>query len=127
MCDMTTEWGFGFTEEDDSEEFLAAQDSREGETPSEAAEKRRAKRLTDKLPIRIRLPDGREEITRTENLSKTGVCFMSSEEMRVGDSINLLVGCEPGTNETEFTDRVVRRRPLEGRREAIYGAHLEKP
>lgn len=123
-CAVTTGWHFGFAEAD-QEEVLAVQKVG-GEDAAAEFNKERAKRMAVKLPLRIRAEDGTEEIAKTENLSKTGVCFISGRNMKVGDVIKLTVGYAPGTNETEIAARVVWRRPLEGQTRAVYGVHLEE-
>jgi hypothetical protein len=126
-CGVETEWGFGFVEAG-PEEAIPTQPAPSAEPPSsgEGAERRRAKRVTVKLPVRIRLEDGREEIARTENLSKTGVCFASDIVMREGDVVQLTVGYTPGGNEAAIPARVVWRRGIEGSNRALYGVHLEE-
>ncbi len=124
QCGVPTEWKFGFIETDGGEVPAALHVPKEAAS-SGGKEQRRAKRITVKLPVRIRVSDGSGEITRTENLSKTGVCFISSQIMPVGEAITLTVGYEPGKNESEIAGRVVWRRALEGSSQAIYGVHLD--
>ena len=89
-------------------------------------DRRRAKRLTVKLPVRIRLQDGSEEVTKTENLSKTGVCFASGLSMRPGDRIFVTVGYAPGGSESEIAAVVRWRKELDEAGRALYGVHLEQ-
>jgi hypothetical protein len=126
-CSGVTEWRFGFAPAE-PEEPAPAQPSASAATPSAAAEaeRRRAKRLTIKLPVRIRLQDGSEEVARTENLSKTGVCFSSSLLIRPRDRILLTVGYTPGGSEEEMPARLVWRREIEGGGQALYGVRLEE-
>jgi hypothetical protein len=126
-CNATTGWSFGFVESD-TEEIPGGQAggaAQDGAKPSEA-ERRRARRMTVKLPLYIRAQDGGEEFTKTENLSKTGICFISKQTMNTGDIIMLTVGYAPGRDLAEIPARVVWRRPLEGETQALYGVHLEK-
>lgn len=61
--------------------------------PSEEAERRRREerrqeqRLTVQVPIRIRSPYGDEEVTKTVNLSRTGVRFLSSKDYPLGSTL----------------------------------------
>ncbi|MGD0694582.1 MAG: PilZ domain-containing protein [Terriglobia bacterium] len=123
-CRVGTDWRFGFAEEETEEPY--ASQVQAGAAAPQGIEGRRSKRMTVKLPVRIRAEGGREEIAKTENLSRTGVCFVCEQEMKVGEIIKLTVGYAPGTNETEITARVMWRRPLEGQTRALYGVQLEE-
>lgn len=125
-CEGVTAWVFGFVEAE-AKEAAADQSAPPIATPPPVpgAERRRAKRMTVKLPVRIRVLDGGEEVTRTENLSKTGVCFISNLVMGEGEQILLTLSYSAGSNEAEIPARVVWRRRLEGLAKAVYGVHLE--
>lgn len=126
-CGIQTAWGFGFVEAGPEETIPSPPaPSAEASSSEELAERRRAKRVTVKLPVRLRLEDGREEIARTENLSKTGVCFASDLLMKEGEILRLTVGYAPGSNEAEISARVVWRRSIEGSGRALYGVRLEQ-
>ncbi len=84
-----------------------------------------AKRLAIKLPVRIRLPNGRAEVVRTENLSRMGMCFVSDLEMRPDDMIHLTISSATDGVEGEVKGRVVWRRPIEETNRFLYGVHLE--
>lgn len=122
-CGAPTEWKFAFIETD--RRVAPAVQVPQAAASSRGEEHRRAKRLTVKIPIRIRVSDGSGEITRTENLSKTGVCFISSRKIPVGEVIKITVGYEPGKSESEISARVAWVRPQEGTSRTIYGVHLE--
>ena len=122
-CGVPTEWKFAFIEADKG--AAPAAQAPTAAALSRGKEHRRAKRLTVKIPIRIRVSDGSGEITRTENLSKTGVCFISSRKMQAGEVIKITVGYEPGKNESEISARIAWVRPQEGTSRTIYGVHLE--
>jgi len=122
-CGVPTAWKFAFIEADRG--AAPALQVPQAAASSKGKEHRRAKRLTVKIPIRIRVSDGGGEITRTENLSKTGVCFISSRKMQVGEVIKITVGYEPGKNESEISARVAWVRPQEGTSRTIYGVQLE--
>lgn len=123
QCGVLTEWKFGFMETDKGE--VTAVQVPQTAVPLRGKELRGAKRMTVKIPIRIRVSDGVVEITRTENLSKTGVCFISSRKMQVGEVIKITVGYEPGKNESEMSARVAWARPQAGTSSMLYGVHLE--
>jgi hypothetical protein len=122
QCGAPTEWRYASIEGESEK----GGEARIEVVPSAGAKKRRAKRMTVKLPVRLRLSNGKEEVTKTENLSTTGVCFISSQTMAVGELINLTVGFEAGKNEGTIPARVVRCQPLEGSSHFLYGVHLEE-
>ncbi|MGD0920393.1 MAG: PilZ domain-containing protein [Terriglobia bacterium] len=126
-CGAETEWRFGFAEAEPEEALPAQPSASAPASPAvEGEERRRAKRLTIKLPVRIRLQDGSEEVARTENLSKTGVCFSSSLMIRPEDRVFLTVGYTPGGSEEEVAARLVWRREIEAGATALYGVRLEE-
>jgi PilZ domain-containing protein len=121
QCGRPTAWRFGFVEEE-GEEWSPAPPA-EGKS---GAERRLAKRLAIKLPVKIRLPDGRQEVARTEDLSKTGACFTSTLDLRVGERVHLVVGYSEGSTAPEVAARVLRRREFEAGKTALYGVILEE-
>lgn len=128
-CGAETQWVFGFVEGEPEQEEDAAEPaprSTEAVPVASGIERRIAKRITVKLPVRIRLEGGREEVARTENLSKTGVCFASDLDMKAGDLIQVTVGYSSGGHEAEIPARIVWRKPVEGTSRALYGVRLEE-
>jgi hypothetical protein len=124
QCAAPTDWGYSYIETEET--FLVDPMLSSGPAPSGGIEKRKAKRLTLKLPVRIRLADGQEATAGTENLSKIGLCVISGARMNVGDIIRLIFGyTEPGGG-TEVLGQVVRRQELAGTSRALYGVHLEE-
>ncbi len=124
-CGAPTEWGYSFA--DDEEEFLVEPMPALRPAPSTGgSEKRQARRLAIKLPVRIRLDNGQEETAGTENLSKIGVCFISEARMKAGDNVRLVFATTGLGSRTEILARVVRRQELEGTNRFIYGVRLEK-
>jgi hypothetical protein len=122
-CKQTTEWKFGFVEAEAQEAPGAPGLQTAATLPSE---KRRAKRFTVKLPVRIRLQNGHEEVARTENLSKFGVCFISTLDMRKAEHIQITVSHGSSGSQKGVRARVVWRGALEGTNRMIYGVELEE-
>jgi len=122
QCNAPTEWRFASVEGQSEK----GGEAKKGAAPSAGADRRRAKRMTVKLPVRIRLVNGKEEVTKTENLSTTGVCFISNQKMAAGDLIKVTVGYEAGKNEATIPAHVVWCQPLEGSSHFLYGIHLEE-
>jgi len=122
-CAALTDWGYSYVDG----EVLVEPLPTTGPAPSTGSmEKRNVRRLTIKLPVRIRLDNGREVTAETENLSKTGVCFVSAAKMNVGEIIRLVFGTTALASKTKILARVVRRQERAGTNQVIYGVRLEK-
>lgn len=126
-CGVSTDWRFGFAEADQEGEPYPATTAKPAPGDADEEERRRAKRLTVKLHVRIRTKDGKEETARTENISKTGICFMSEAEIQEGEVIHLSVGPTAGTQEPRIAATIVWRRQLEGSQRYLYGVRLNEP
>ena len=124
-CSATEDWQCAVLEAEVEEVLPGAPDaSASGLTPGGGVEKRRHKRMAVKLPLGVKLPDGREEAGTTENVSKSGLCFACNLEMQVGDRVYVSVGVNDPTEQRDIPARVMWRRPAqEGR--ALYGVKLE--
>jgi hypothetical protein len=125
-CSATRDWKFGFIEVE-REEVLPSlpEPTAPGLTPPGEAEKRQDKRMAVKLPVEIRLPDGSEETSTTENLSKSGLCFACNLEMQIGDRVYVTVGAGGPGEERDIPARVMWRRPTKDKGRAFYGVKLE--
>lgn len=124
-CGKLTEWGYGYVEEEEVPPVKRNAPS-STQPPPGGIEKRKSKRVTVKLPVRIRLVNGQEDVAPTENLSKTGVRFISKLKMNVGEALRLTVGyAGPGTG-IEIPAQVVNRQELEGTNRFIYGVRVEE-
>ena len=95
-------------------------------TPRNGIEQRRDKRLVVKLPLRVRLPDGQEETSTTENISKSGLCFACSLEMQIGDMLYVSVGLDRPGQGPDIPARIMWRRPSDDEGRSFYGARLEE-
>jgi hypothetical protein len=114
-CAQTTQWKFGFGE-------VKAKRAR---ARRGSVENRRAKRLKTHFPARIRLQDGREEVTEVEDVSKSGLRMISTLRMKEGERVRITVGHSPGGNQREVEARVVWREPLEDMDRVMYGLELD--
>jgi hypothetical protein len=127
-CTATRDWKFGFIEVQLEEAFPSVPEpTAPGLTPQGGIERRRDKRLVVKLPLGLRLPDGSEESSTTENISRSGVCFACNLEMQVGDRVYVNVKSDGFGEERDIPARVMWRRPTkeeEGR--ALYGVKFER-
>jgi hypothetical protein len=125
-CAATTDWRFGFIEAE-VEEVLPSlpAPTASGLVPQGGAEKRREKRLVVKLPLGVRRPDGSEETSTTENISKSGLCFACNREMQVGDRVYVSVGLDSPQERRDIPVRVMWRRPAKEKGRAFYGVKVE--
>jgi hypothetical protein len=125
-CRATTDWTFGFIEAE-VEEVLPSlpAPSAPGVVAQGGEEKRREKRLVVKLPLGVRLADGSEETSTTENISKSGLCFACNLEMQVGGRVYVSVGLDSPEERRDIPARVMWRRPAKERGRAFYGVRLE--
>jgi PilZ domain len=118
-CGGGSDWEFGFAE------VLVEQQVEGPYLPSGVSERRTTKRFVAMLPLRLRNSDGEETVTRTENLSKLGLCFRSDVVMESGDLVFLSVGPNE-KGKKELPVRVAWRRPMSGSNFSIYGVRLEE-
>jgi hypothetical protein len=125
-CSATRDWRFGFIEVE-LEEVLPSvpEPTASGATAPSEAEKRQDKRLAVKLPLGVRLPDGSEETSTTENISKSGLCFACNLEMNVGESVYVRVESDRPEEQRDIPARVMWRRPAKEKGRAFYGVKLE--
>ena len=79
-----------------------------------------------KLPLEVRLPDGSKERGSTENFSKSGLCFVCTLEMQVGDAVYVSMGSNASEEMREIPAHVAWRRPTERKGWALYGVKLDK-
>ena len=121
-CGKTTPWKFSaaqFDYDDAPPNGPSAKD-----TPG--MEKRRAERLTARVPMRLRTAGGQEEMTRTEDLPKTGACFESELTLKEGEVLHLTLGNPAGSENVQVRARVVWRKALEGTNRNLYGVSLDE-
>jgi PilZ domain-containing protein len=102
-----------------------------GEVFSESSEgagahQRLYKRAALRLPIQVRDYYGGAEITKSENVSKGGLCFTSENKYEVGSGILVTCPYNPRGNNIEVRARVVRRQQIPGSSRNIYGVSYEQ-
>ena len=93
----------------------------------EGGDLRQDKRLVVKLPLVVRLADGSEETSTSENISKSGLCFSCNLEMKVGDRVYVSVAAGTPVEQRDIPSRVIWRRPVDEKGRALYGIKLEEP
>lgn len=125
QCGGDTPWEFGFAEivVTDARSTLSVEPTSAISAPK-GEERRQAKRFVAMLPLRLRTRDGKEETTRTENLSKLGLCFLSDLDIQEGDVVHLSVG-PIEEDKKELPARVSWHRRLTHAGRSLYGVRLE--
>jgi PilZ domain len=124
-CRKSTEWEFGFAE-------VLLEESLAKAPPAVVAalavpggkDRRQTKRYVAMLPVRLRNVSGKLETTRTENLCKLGLCFVSEIAMEPGEAVYLSVG-PPEAGKKDLPARVAWRRPVAGSDRSLIGVRLE--
>jgi len=91
---------------------------------ADSAERRGARRVPIHVPILVLLPDGTTEETFTKDVSKTGLSFPSTLNIRRGDSIEVVVGHGVVAHPTKQRARVARRIPETLGVKALIGAQF---
>lgn len=125
-CGRDSRWEFGFADVRVVEaRGPASNASPSALSPPGAQERRGARRFVAMLPLRMRNQQGKEEKTRTENLSKLGLCFLSDLVMEEGEGIGLAVGPDEDRKQ-ELAARIAWRRPITGSTRSLYGVRLEE-
>ncbi len=96
-----------------------------GLAPGDEADRRRDGHLAVKLPLEIRLADGSEETSKTENISESSVCFACDLDLQIGDRLYVSVGLDPPAEQRDIPARIMWRHPAQGKGRTFYGAKME--
>jgi hypothetical protein len=83
-------------------------------------------RVVLQMPMRVRGFYGTEEITRSENVSRGGICFITDRAYEVGEILLVTCPYETGGHNIEVRGKVVRRREMQGTGRKIYGVSYER-
>jgi hypothetical protein len=83
------------------------------------------RRRAVKLPLVIKLPDGREETSTTESISESSLCFACNFELQIGGRIYVSLGLDPPEERCAVPARVVWQCPGQGNVRKFYGAKLD--
>jgi len=102
---------------------------REAQALAQAAngtrDNRQHRRVAIQLPLLIRDFYGQFEISRTENVSKSGFCFLSEKTYYLGQGISVACPYNADGGNIEVPARFVRAQQLAGTNRNIYGVHYE--
>ena len=127
-CDRSTPWGYRETsvpvpEEDPAPTLPALSQLDAART---GIQRRAHNRVALQLPVRVRNYFGIEEFIRTENVSRSGVCFITDKSYEVGEVLLVTCPYEKGAHNIEVRGRIVRRREMAGTGRKIYGVAYER-
>jgi PilZ domain len=87
-------------------------------------DRRRYRRVSLHLPVRVRDYGGGIEITRSENISKGGLCFISDKTYQTGEGIMVTCPYNSTGESIEVRARVASSREIKGNLRKIYGVQF---
>ena len=93
---------------------------------AQGAEQRRHRRVSLQLPILVRDYYGGVEISKSENVSKGGFCFISEKNHLVGEGVLVACPYSAAEHSIEVRAKIVRRQDLAGSERIIYGVRYEQ-
>jgi hypothetical protein len=126
QCERETPWGYAEKQVVMGGTAREASMMKEAHAAARGIEQRQHRRVSLQLPIRIRDFYGGSEITRTENVSKGGFCFVSEINHHIGGAILVICPYDPAGPSIEIRARIVRQREVEGTRRKVYGVRYAK-
>jgi hypothetical protein len=122
-CDAVTPWGYAESELT-GESSASGAEGDQGVASTDSAstrEKRRHRRAVLQLPTLVRDYFGGVEITKSENVSKGGICFASEKNYQLGEGVMVACPCDKAGQNIEVPAQIVSRREIEGTNRKIYG------
>jgi hypothetical protein len=132
-CETVTSWRY--TEKQVAmgpvPDAAAAAATAESQTPAEpaptGADRRQYRRVSMRLPVRIRDYYGGAEITKSEDVSKGGLSFVNNKSYHLGQGIMVSCPYNPSTENIEVHAQIVRRREMAEINSKVYGVKYNKP
>jgi PilZ domain len=97
-----------------------------GKDAAQGADQRKHRRVSLQLPVLVRDYYGGVEITKSENVSKGGFCFISEKDHLIGEGV--LAACPYSASEhsIEVRAKIVRRQEVRGTEKKVYGVRYEQ-
>jgi len=96
------------------------------EPPPPTADRRISLRASLRLPIRVRNWYGTVEYTKTENVSKGGLAFVSDKHFELGEALLVTCPYSPDVESIEVRASVARCLEIKGSGRFLYGLRYEK-
>jgi len=122
-CQVTTPWAYAEMKMPVKSEEATAQ--RAVGFHIENYKPRDHRRIYIQLPVQVSSQAAEEEITRTENVSQTGLSFLSSRHYEPNELASIRCPYDPSEEIPAIRTRIIYRRPVEGSGGAIYGVRFE--
>ena len=125
-CGATSQWSHTRKQMAEQESRDVAEDLQANmEPPSETGnERRRFRRVSLELPVRICDYDGGVEITKSKNISKGGFCFTSEKRYQPGQGILVTCPYDSAGENIEVRARVVNCVETKGNPSKVYGVQF---
>ena len=121
-CKTVGPWGYA--EQELVKGDLAGAESSSPPDPaalSARKEQRRHRRAVLQLPTLMRDYFGGVEVTRSENVSKGGICFISEKNYHIGEGLMVACPYDKKSDNIEVQAQIVSRREIGGTHRKIYG------
>ncbi len=118
-CADVTPWGYA--EKDPV--TPPGPDSPTGKRP-QPLNSRKHRRVSLQLPLKIRKYSGDVEITKCEDISKGGLCFISQKHYYTGEGILVACPYNASVENIEVEAQIVRQQEIEGTNRRIYGVRF---
>jgi hypothetical protein len=127
VCRQVTEWeplpaAVSRAAADNKPETAVATGGGEPDQP----QRRGARRVAVRVPIQIKTMDGRLEETVSQDVSRTGLSFVTHLSLSAGDAIEVVVGYGIVSSPASQTAWVVWRRPVESGAKALVGVRFAR-
>jgi PilZ domain len=118
-CGEMTPWGYARK----GSEKQPSRDTPAGE-PSKDLHFRKHRHVHLQLPMKIRKYSGDVEVTKCEDISKGGLCFISQKHYYTGEGILVACPYNPGNQNIEVEAQIVRQEDVEDTNRRIYGVEF---
>lgn len=117
-CKRATPWGYA---PNGAEAERPAAERVQALPAPPPSERRRHRRAVLQLPILVRDYFGGTEITKSENVSKGGICFASEKSYHLGEGVMVACPYDKASQNIEVPAQIASRKELEGTQRKIYG------
>lgn len=121
-CKRDTPWGYAPGQPEGQPLPPKGEGSEAAQATAPApSERRRHRRVVLQLPILVRDYFGGVEITKSENVSKGGICFASEKNYQLGEGIMVACPYDQASHNIEVPAQIASCQELEGTQRKIYG------